>query len=337
MFIMKLKWKTYLLVGLALAGLLSGCTKQIALDLGDTKPLYVIDGRVSTLEGPYYVRITKSSTGYGIGNTGSDNAEAVLGAQVIITDDMGTVDTLTPSVADTTTILYAYDYDTAAKKMITHRTTFDPKFNTAARGYYRTKKTVGRPGHTYQLSVRIGDELFQASAYMPPVTKLDSIDLVPGFADIDGMPKYIPRAFFKEPQNEENYYLLQFNRLTWYPYEDPYYKDLILYLVMDFYVVDDKLLPPYVNGLGVRKITSSTSPYAGTESYPYPYSNREPMQVRLSSLTKQAYQYYRLLGKQLEGDGGVYKPLPATAPGNISGGALGLFYATDVSYQLYLP
>ena len=40
---------------------------------------------------------------------------------------------------------------------------------------------------------------------------------------------------------------------------------------------------------------------------------------------------------QLQADGNIYKPVPASASGNIKGGALGLFWASSISYKLNLP
>src|SRR6516225_8777835 len=74
--------------------LLTACTKEVDFKLPDTKPLYVIEGRISDLQGPYYIRITRSTNLLGnqtdITQT-LDNADAVQGAAVIIKDDMGTI------------------------------------------------------------------------------------------------------------------------------------------------------------------------------------------------------------------------------------------------------
>jgi hypothetical protein len=101
-----------------------------------------------------------------------------------------------------------------------------------------------------------------------------------------------------------------------------------------FYVLDDKTLPPYVEGLGMRVIVSARYQYGDN----YPYSKPgEPKQVKLSSLTKEAYEYLNVQGKQFENDGNIYKPVPATPKGNISGNALGLFWASQISYKLVMP
>ncbi|WP_315816961.1 DUF4249 family protein [Paraflavitalea speifideaquila] len=70
----------------------------------------------------------------------------------------------------------------------------------------------------------------------------------------------------------------------------------------------------------------------------YPYwdhpnvrPRHNPVQIRLHALTKETYDYFNVLNRQLEVNGNIYKPAPASAHGNISGGALGFFYATTIS------
>src|SRR5688572_29733494 len=78
----------------------TGCTKVFDLDPKAIKPLYVIDGRISNMGGPYFVRVTKS-TGLlaytPAARIERDSAEAVQNALVIISDDTGIKDTLIPA------------------------------------------------------------------------------------------------------------------------------------------------------------------------------------------------------------------------------------------------
>jgi hypothetical protein len=48
--------------------------------------------------------------------------------------------------------------------------------------------------------------------------------------------------------------------------------------------------------------------------------------VFMVSVDKDAYLYFKALSQQVVNDGGVYHPASATPPGNISNGALGLFF-----------
>jgi hypothetical protein len=315
--------------------ILAACTKEYKFNLDDTKPLYVIEGRISDLQGPYFIHITRSTNLFGypiVATQDADSFDAVLGAEVIITDDMGTIDTLIPAIERTAKWHYTYN----DKKYDSVFFNFPNKVITAKRGYYQTTKIKGIPGHTWQLHVRIGDSTFQASAYMPPVPTLDSAAVIRDtIVNAAGDKGHLPLAWFKEPQNEENYYMLQF-----YPHisEHPY--DMFVFQYFNYnsipFVVDDKILPRDVKGLSVQLIWSDSYPYPG----PGPYINffpKDPSHLRLCSLTKEAYEYFSVLRKQLQTDGNIYKPVPASAKGNIQGGALGFFWASDISYKLILP
>jgi len=56
----------------------------------------------------------------------------------------------------------------------------------------------------------------------------------------------------------------------------------------------------------------------------------DSIHVTMSSLSSNAYNYYKNLIEQFENDGGAYKPTPASPPTNISNGGLGFFRASSV-------
>lgn len=93
----------------------------------------------------------------------------------------------------------------------------------------------------------------------------------------------------------------------------------------DFSVLSDTFLEPYVSGLNV-------SLGANPRGIEYPiYWEGASIYIGLSSLTKESYNYYKALLDQFDNNGGAYKPTPASPPGNISNGGLGLFRASAVS------
>jgi hypothetical protein len=318
-------WPVFVLILTA-----AGCAKDFNLNLDNTTPLYVIEGRISNLEGPYFVRITKTSNQLSLGVR--DSAEAVTGALVILSDNTGTKDTLIPvDQSRITRYWYILRPDGSLDSMADN---FESAFYTRERGYYQTTRIKGTPGHTYHLEVQTGQETFHADAYMPYVPALDSAEIKETAVIPEGAKGLLPFVYFKEPDNEKNYYLLQFNDATDFRYDIPErYGYWGAYF--PFYVVDDKILPSYVNGLAVRVIFSGHSSYSGSNYFSISPNNTQ--QVKLSSLTKEAYEYFKVLISQFEDDGNAYKPVPASAAGNISGGALGLFYATHVSYKLVRP
>lgn len=312
----------------------AGCTKDYTIHSKGAGQLYVIEGRVSNMRGPYYVRVTRSqnSVEKGLADTLNwlERVEAVKDALVIISDDMGIVDTL--KSVDSSGGRYGYGYingkiDSGIRPLYD----FDRSL-TASQGYYETKKITGVPGHTYHLQVRIGDETFQASAYMPSAPDLDSIVTEPD-RNMPGAENVY--AYFKEPQYEENYYFMEVTSIQQYPYDDNIYVNTWGdHSIFPYHCFDDKALPAYVSHMEMDAIFFDNYSYGGIK--PYFVLPTETFQGRLSSLTRESYAYFAALGKQFLDDGNVYKPAPASAKGNISGGALGLFWAAGVSYKLVL-
>lgn len=296
--------------------LLTACTKDFDIDPGATLPQYVIEGKISNMRGPHYVRVTKVANRLGTNLpplSGIDNAEAVTGALVIMTDDRGLTDTLRPVPQN------------------------HPRYNPlymGSRGYYGTTRLTGMPGHTYYLQVHVDNKVFQASAYMPAtVPAIDSVVLKKDpIADPSGLRGDAAFAYFKEPRDELNYYLLQHNIVA-----DSAYEAARVYFsytsVFPLYVFDDKTLPPYVEGMQLRTIYADNS--GQTRMEPYWIVPGDSLQVRLSSLTRPTYDYFKALEKQFLDDGNVYRPAPASPAGNFSGGALGLFWAANVSGKVY--
>jgi hypothetical protein len=330
---MQLKW-----FFISVVLLLTACTKDYDFKLAGTKPLYVIEGRISDLRGPYFIHITRSTNLLEYPRPSildTDSIEAVLGAEIIITDDMGTVDTLVPVDDTLRRWQYRYNFNNSGK-MDSTLLAYPGRVITQKRGYYQTTKIQGIPGHSYQLHVRIGDSTFQASAYMPRVTTLDSAAIKQDtIVNAAGDRGNLPLVWFKEPQNEKNYYMLQF-----YPHLAEYPYDMFKWEYNTYnnipWVLDDNILPPNVNGLSVQLIWPDSYPFPGAGPY-MGFHPWYPSHIRLSSLTKEAYDYFTVLRKQLQTDGNVYKPVPASAKGNILGGALGFFWASNISYKLILP
>lgn len=331
------------LAGILFLLFITSCTKDFDLYRADPPPLYVVEGRISSMWGPYYVRVTKSAglvAPQGGNYNTPENAEAVKDALVIITDDTGIRDTLVPAPPSIERYVY-YIRDTIYYLDVTIDSIYTQVSNpmlTHEHGYYQTTKIKGQPGHTYQLEVQIGNDTLRSSAYMPPVPTLERA----AYRDTTISPYLnsgsMRLAYFKDPPTVKNYYML-----TGLSFVYGYRYDYFLHpsevnnhavTILDYYVFDDKLLTPDVNAIPVLYMNyDPEDPY-----YPYEIPAPYPRQVRLQSLTKEAYDYFDNLSKQIkDDDGNIYKPVPSSARGNISGGALGLFYATHVSDKLAYP
>lgn len=295
--------KRNILVSLFIISLFS-CVENFDLKLRDAESKLVVEGLITNQAGSYYVRLTKSTPGGLSSNTNSrnheDNAESVKNAVVIIADDFNQIDTLTQ-----------FDFDIS-----------DPDYlwGPHNQGFYKTNQLIGIPGHTYTLTIKYDGKEYRASSFMAPVPKIDSLSYYLKKTEIVGKSDYyVPLLYFKEPQDIDNYYLIQLSK----DINSRIYSSSVLW---QFSILSDDLLKPYVNGLNV---STGVTP---REINIYPvYSKGDSIYVALNSLSEEAFNYYKALLDQFNSDGGYYNSTPATPPGNISNGGLGFFRASAVS------
>lgn len=319
------------ITGIAFLMIITGCTKDFHLDPKAVKSLYVVEGRISTMSGPYYVRVTKSM---GLlpssqATQSRDSAEPVKNALVIISDDNGITDTLIPAADTVVRLQYYYDNGNIIDSQYRTR---EETVTIHDRGFYQTTKIKGLPGNTYRLRVEIGNEIFHASAYMPPVTPLDYAAIRDTLVTPYDTSFPTPIAYFRDPPGEKNYYMLKVEEIGESLYDNyfatPGYAQNSANF--DYSILEDKLLVPEVNAI----------PFYWTflednrSVILYMWRTDKLLQMRLGSLTKEAYDYFNILAKQMNYDGNIYKPTPTSPPGNISGGALGLFFASHISEKI---
>jgi hypothetical protein len=145
-----------------------GCEEKIDLDLETGEPEIVIEGYVTTRKGPYTVSVTRSRPYFE-----PNNFPGVTGAEVVIRDDSGQVDTLVP--ADSS-------------------------------GIYKTTTLEGIPGRNYFLEVNVEGQTYTARTYLPDSVRIDSITYryrkAEGFIE-EG---YYPILNGPEPDTAGNYY-----------------------------------------------------------------------------------------------------------------------------------
>ncbi len=290
-----------------------GCVEEY--DLGFNKNDYsvVINGLITNEEGPYYVRLTKSSPDFTFNESNYyfiDGADPIKDALIIITDNTGNIDTLITSPRTVTYYDYQYDSDgniidsTAYEELYPHSSDF---------GYYQTTKLQGKVGNTYYLYVRCENNEFEAECYMPGIPQIDSMKVEEIIVkEADGTTGWVPIIYFSEPQNEKNYYLFDIGTCN---------------SCWTFSIIDDRFLDPYVNGLNVD---DGEHPDWWRVNYPYGSPFGE-ITVTMASLTEKGYNYYRGLINQFNNDGGVYTPSPTSPRTNISNGGLGFFRASVIN------
>ncbi len=254
-----------LIAGLALilCGAVS-CQKVIEIKPNAFTQRYVIEGELTDAPGPHSVKVTRTRS------VSDDNSfETVDDAQVIIADQTsGDTDTLQLSAA----------------------------------GEYRTVRITGAAGHTYQLRVRIGSEVFTAASTIPAAAvDIDSMYV----SKSDFGNDYYVTPVFTDPVGRGNYYRLK----QWVNNR----------LIRGSWLRNDNARDGQIYTSALRYQTD------GDNSDPA-IQNGDSIRVELQSISKQTYDYYRTLNDVT----GYSFTTPANPLSNISGGALGVF-ATGLS------
>lgn len=282
---------------------LYGCVEGFDLTVSDAAPRLVVDGLVTNKPGPYYIRVIKSKSGNitdGNDNINrTDQAEPITDATVIITDDKGQCDTLKYTIID----VYGEEYE-------------DGYYN---QGFYATQKLKGIPGRTYSLEITWNNKKYTSSSYMQPVPKIENLGYKSVYSEVKKESHYVPTLTFVDPKDEINYYLIQTIDIT-------YSRFWAISTLWNYSIFSDTFLGGKVTDL---EISNGSTP-RGIDFYPV-LNEGDRVYLALSSVSKEAYDYYKVLLQQFENDGGAYKPTPSTPPGNISNGALGLFQVSAVS------
>jgi hypothetical protein len=143
----------------------TACRKVITVDLNSASSKYVIEGIVTNAPGAYRVKITQTK------NFSDNNTFAgVSGAQVTISDNAGNSSLLSEGTP----------------------------------GNYSTAGITGVPGRTYYLSVKIGNETFNAASTMPAPAPFDTL-YVESLTDF-GDTLRTATVGYRDPVGIKNYY-----------------------------------------------------------------------------------------------------------------------------------
>jgi hypothetical protein len=302
------------------------CTEEFDTKLSDSGRRLVVEGTITDQAGPYYIRLTWSTNEppHHSGDIKEDLYDPVKDALVVIHDEFGNVDTLIPSFEVEG---YYYDPDRGYYNILYNQlsNTYDTMFISIMdfapvydRGFYKTTNFKAVPGRYYYLHIELNGIIYTASDYMHFVPEIDSLSIIKRVSEKDGEIYYVPLLYFYEPQDENNYYLIeivQYNELSSRIYSAN--------RLWEFSILSDEFLQPYVNGIVIENGQSPD----GYNLYIYSASPS----ITLSSLSFNAYQYYKALIEQFKNDGGAYSLAPSSPPTNISNGALGFFRASAIS------
>jgi hypothetical protein len=148
--------------------LFSACEKVVDVNLKDVSPKIVIEANITDQPGPYQVLISRS-----VSFSDPNYFPAVTGAQVILSDNTGQIDTLTETAA----------------------------------GTYLSRKFQGVPGRNYFLQIRTGEILYSATSAMPQPMPIQEI-AVENF-EFNPEEKVV-KIKFQDPPGVRNFYRASF-------------------------------------------------------------------------------------------------------------------------------
>ncbi|HVX49446.1 MAG TPA: DUF4249 domain-containing protein [Chitinophagaceae bacterium] len=287
-------------IAIFIFSLLTGCVKQASLNYRTTNPLLVVEGTLLTDSTPCQVTLSYS----GLFNSAGYQAQNFVNdATVFLKDDMG----------DSTQLV-----------------------NQGQGAYLQVNNFYAQVGHSYSLSITLANGKRYASfpEKIAPVQKdfeLDTFAVTNDYAfdDLYGMQVEIRT---KDPADQQNYY--RWTSVDWiareatgipcgfnpcFVYCFQFYNDPLVHIMSD----------AAVNGNEMRQQVALVSPlYTIGKHY---------IQLKQMSLTRQAYEFWKLYGEQTTRTGSILDPLPAPIQGNIYNVndstelALGYFEASDVS------
>ncbi|HWB26843.1 MAG TPA: DUF4249 domain-containing protein [Chitinophagaceae bacterium] len=280
--------------------LFNSCIKQVSLNYREPAPLLVVEGLLLTDSTP--CKVTLSYSGL-FNKAGAQQLNYIDNATVTVEDDMGNKYPL--NLADSGVYVSAGNWQALV-------------------------------GHSYSVDITLANGKKYASypEKIVPVQKKLSLDTVDEttMQRPEGLYGGVVEIRTQDPPAEKNYYRwisvdyisrismasCGFNQppCTYYCYQ--------AYSDPNIYVLSDDL----INGSEIRYQPALISPY-------YYYGNHY-IDIKQLSLTKEAYEFWRLYGEQTTRTGGILDPLPAPIQGNIhcltdsTELALGYFEASDV-------
>ena len=199
-------------------------------------------------------------------------------------------------------------------------------FDLSDYGHYTKCGFKAVPNRKYYLYVKLDDKEYTAEAFMPSVPDMDSINIPDDFFEdgsvennfIEGI-----KVFFNEPTNTKDYYLFTIEHHT----------NISTFSSNMKTIIDDKFLSLDISTDGFMLDDGQNKEfwrnnYASLQLF---LRSGDPVTVLMHGITKDAYDFHKTLMSQVNNDGGVFSPTPATPKGNISNGAYGYFRASSVS------
>lgn len=255
---------------LLLLPLLAACQKVVNIDLNTADPRVVVEGRLTDTTGKFQVKLSKTTSYFD-----DQKAPAVSGAVVTISDLSGMVDTLHEDSA----------------------------------GVYNTAKfLMGKPMHTYTLTVKAEGKTYSSVSTMPDSVKIDSLHFTPPGQGRRGFRENtnpMVTCYFTDPAGKSNYYRVDV------------FKDDTLTNTRRYNIIDDQ----FTDGTQLQVSFSRNTLVKGSV-----------VKFRVYSIDKATYDYYN--GVNLVLGSGQASLAPANPNTVMQGGAMGYFTAMSSSTRV---
>ena len=192
--------------------------------------------------------------------------------------------------------------------------------NSSQPGFYTVpsgKQYPGVAGREYTLTIQTGGITLQAKDKLSKVEPIDSIQVVPS---LRGEKRFLGVfTYGKEPKGPGNYY-------KW----DIYLNDKLIHEADRLAIASDE----FVDGNYISKLEIFTDFYDTTKPEDRKIKLNDVVQVKQTSISEFAYNYYFQLINQSQ-TGGLFSVPPANIKSNFTSSdgkpVLGLFVARDVS------
>jgi len=150
---------------------LVACEREIFIDLNSSHPQIIIEANVSDDTSQSYVKLSKT-----LNFSDPNNYPPVEGAEVVISDNCGVVDTLVEVFP----------------------------------GYYIAMRIEGVPGRTYSLTIKYGGETYRATSKMPHVVMLDSLRFYQSFPELNDSLYYVVPLFLDPVRTDDQYRFISY-------------------------------------------------------------------------------------------------------------------------------
>lgn len=242
----------------------SACEKVIEIEVKESDTHYVVEGIITNEPGTCYVYLSRTKP-----FNEENNFEQVSGALVTIKDN-GQETVLTETRP----------------------------------GMYASTNTTGTPGHQYDLSVTINNQVFTATCTMPPPVQLDTLYIAPGPF---GQFQFATIAY-TDGAGVNKYRFVQYVNGA---------KDPEIFWENDEFTDGQKVSTMLDTGVDKKDDPRNINP-------------GDQVTIEMLGIDEAVYKYWYSL-QSGGGDGGGSSVAPANPVTNIKGGALGYFSAQTIN------